>query len=198
MKESVFHNKQNEKIKGDSKNGFAGFAPGREARSQPGVTVAGGSRVPLCTTRVWILRRLCESIRWQYARCLFSGLATHQSSHDHSTTVRQRRSTTLPSELTNDQRDMSAAGYKNAQNTLHWEETGKKTHHIAETVQHETWLHLSIDGCQHLRRDMLIFSVSFQEHWLRQGRVKRRQQKYRDAQSHVFSRCPPLSTRQQQ
>ena len=32
-------------------------------------------------------------------------------------------------------------------------------------------------------------------HWLRQGRVKRRQQRYRDAQSHVFSICSPLSTR---
>ena len=35
--------------------------------------------------------------------------------HDHSTTVQQRRSTTLPIELISDQRDMSVADYKNAQ-----------------------------------------------------------------------------------
>ena len=47
---------------------------------------------PWCTTRVWILRCLCESIRWQHAGWQFSGFATtHQWSHDHSTTVQQRR-----------------------------------------------------------------------------------------------------------
>ena len=38
----------------------------------------------------------------------------------------------------------------------------KKTHKIAETVQHRTRLHFSIDGCQHLRRDMLMFSKYLQ------------------------------------
>ena len=65
-----------------------------------------------------------------------------------------RRLTTLPIELINDQRDMSVAGNKNAQ---------IPSHNIADTVQHKTSLHFSIDGCQHLRRDMLIFSVSFQK-----------------------------------
>ena len=45
-------------------------------------------------------------------------------------------------------------------------------------------------SCQHLRKDMLIFSVSFQKHRLRQGRVKRRQKIQRCSEPCV-SRCPP-------
>ena len=40
------------------------------------------------------------------------------------------------------------------QNTLPPEEEGKR-HKIAETVQHKTCLRFSIDGCQHLHKDML-------------------------------------------
>ena len=47
------------------------------------------------------------------------------------------------------------------QNALAREEKGT-THKIAETVQVKTWLQFSIDGCQHMRRDVIIFSVSVQ------------------------------------
>ena len=48
-----------------------------------------------------------------------------------------RRSTTLPIELINDQRDMSVAGYKNAEYPP-LKGKREKTHNIAETVQHKT------------------------------------------------------------
>ena len=105
-----------------------------------------------------------------------------------------RRLTTLPIELINDQRVMSVAGYKNAKYPPSRGKR-KKTHNIAETVQHKTSLHFSIDRCQQLRRDMLILCV-VPKSLTKTSRVKWRQE-YRDAQSHVFSRFPPLSTRQQ-
>ena len=84
-------------------------------------------------------------------------------------------------------------------NTLPWEETGKKdaphrwncaTWNLTTLL--DWWVSTLAQGHANL---LCIVPI---KHWLRQGRVKRRQQKYRDAQSHVFSRCPPLSTRQQQ
>ena len=48
-----------------------------------------------------------------------------------------RRLTTLPIELINDQRDMSVAGHKNAEIPFLEKKLRKKTHYIAETVQHK-------------------------------------------------------------
>ena len=67
-------------------------------------------------------RRRCPRLRHEYEYCDVcvnrsddSMLDVYQWSHDHSATVQLRRSTTLPIELISDQRDMSVAGYKNAQ-----------------------------------------------------------------------------------
>ena len=49
-----------------------------------------------------------------------------------------RRLTTLPIELINDQRDIPVAGYKNAQIPSLERKQRKRTHNIAETLQHKT------------------------------------------------------------
>ena len=72
-----------------------------------------------------------------------------------------RRLTTLPIELINDQRDMSVAGHKNAKYPPLRGNNGER-HTTSLKLCNIKLDHFSIDGCQHLRRDMLIFSVSFQ------------------------------------
>ena len=73
-----------------------------------------------------------------------------------------RRSTTLPIELVNNQRDMSVGGNNAKLNPYLERAKEKRRKKFVGNVRRKPSLHLSLDGCQHLRRDMLIFSVPFQ------------------------------------
>ena len=103
------------------------------------------------------------------------------------------RSTTLPIELINDQRDMSVDGYKNAKYPPSRGQKGKR---------HTTSLKLCNIKLDYTSRLMGVNTCAGNPFCIvpktltETSRVKRRQ-KYRDAQSHMFSRFPPLSTRQQ-
>ena len=107
-----------------------------------------------------------------------------------------KRSTTLPIELINDQRDMSAASYKNAKYLPLRGNKGKR---------HTTSLKLCNIKLDYTSRLMGVNTAEGHASLLcivrktltETGRVKKRQ-KYRDAQSHVISRFHPLPTRQQQ
>ena len=106
-----------------------------------------------------------------------------------------KRSTTLPIELINDQRDMSVAGNKNA----------KYTPLRGKRKRHTTSLKLCNKKLDYTSRLMGVNTAEGHANLLcivtktltETSRLKKRQ-KYRDAQSHVISRFPPLPTRQQQ
>ena len=68
---------------------------------------------------------------------------------------------------------MSEAGYKNVQTPSLEKKQGKRRITSLKLCNMKRDFTSRVDGCQHLRRDVLIFSVSFQKHCLRQSRVRK-------------------------